>query len=190
MGAKFMLSKRTNSLEQPKDTKPDKFNFLDFLRKNPKAFSTSHSQDSLMVPPVETAIILEDSIARSYVTVAEATPRTGFAIEVVFKGGFDKFYKSEPFFTMQCGIYGNRQIAADKVAPLGRGPGSVYVLEMGYSKEVIKQLAEKGFFSKGIISAINAKKLACERENIITDTVIKNENFETGLLNMRVSISG
>jgi hypothetical protein len=180
---KFMLSKRTNSPEQPKDNKPDKFNFLDFLRKKPTAFSMSNSQDSLTVPSVETAIIPEDPIARCYVTVAEATPRTGFPIKTLFNGEFDKSYKSEPFFTTQCEIYGNRQIASDRAAPLGKGPSSVYVLEMGYTKEEVKQLAKRGLFSKGIVSAIDAKKLTRERENITTDAFIKNENFETGLLN-------
>jgi hypothetical protein len=174
---------RTNSPKQSKNNKSDKFDFLDFLRKKLKAFSMPHSQESLTVHSVETVIIPEDPIAQCYVTVAEASPRTDFPIKALFNGEFDKAYKSEAFFTTQCGIYGNRQIAADKAAPLGKGPNSVYVLEMGYTKEDVQQLAKRGLFSKAIISAIDAKKLIRERENITNDAFVKNENFETGLLN-------
>lgn len=132
--------------------------------------------------------------ANSYVLMVSPIEFQNLDAKKILDGCYDAHYKDSNntqkpsiVFYARCQQYDSLEDARES-ARYNKGaktPKSVYIMEMGYTKEEVAQITANGEFSKGIIRAVNGKDLGKVQLGILNLAEvekIENPGYKNNLL--------
>lgn len=131
---------------------------------------------------------------KSYLLMVSSIEFQNLDVKKIFDGYYDAHYKDSDntqkpsiVFYARCRQYESLEEAAENARynKAAKTPKSVYIMEMGYTKEEVEQITANGEFSKGIIRAVNGKDLAKVQLCILNSAdveKIENPGYKDNLL--------